>query len=87
MSNKKETVLAVEGMTCSSCVRHVTSALAGLPGIVEVAVELKSGKVRVAHDGDGASTDEMIAALGEAGYESRTVGEPHPSPSRHTAGT
>jgi copper chaperone len=71
MSNKKETILAVDGMTCSSCIRHVTAALRELPGIAEIEVKLKDGKVRVAHDADDASTGEMIAALRGAGYESR----------------
>lgn len=74
MSTKKETVLAVDGMTCTSCVRHVTAALRHLPGIGEVEVRIKDGKVRVAHDADGASIEEMIAALADAGYESRTEG-------------
>lgn len=74
MSNKKETILAVDGMTCSSCIRHVTGALRELPGIAEIEVQLKDGKVRVAYDANGASTDEMIAALGGAGYESRVAG-------------
>lgn len=74
MSNKKETILAVDGMTCSSCIRHVTAALRELPGIGEVEVRIKDGKVRVAHDANGASIEEMIAALREAGYESRASG-------------
>ena len=68
MSNNKETILAVEGMTCRSCIRHVTNALRELPGIAAVEVELRDGKVSVVHDAARASTDEMIAALGEAGY-------------------
>lgn len=45
MSNKKETILSVEGMTCSSCIRHVESALSELEGIEKVEVKLKEGKV------------------------------------------
>ena len=71
MSNKKETILSVEGMTCSSCIRHVESALAELEGTERVEVKLKDGKVRVEHDPSRATLDEMIRALGEAGYESR----------------
>lgn len=71
MSNHQETILAVEGMTCSSCIRHVEHALRELSGVAKVAVNLKDGKVRVEHDPSGASIDEMIEALGEAGYESR----------------
>jgi copper chaperone len=71
MANEKETVLAVEGMTCSACVRHVTAALSELPGIEKVEVELETRKVRIAHGAEGTSTDEMIAALNGAGYEAR----------------
>lgn len=70
MSNK-ETILSVEGMTCSSCIRHVEHALSELEGIEKVEVKLKDGKVRIEHDPSRSTIDEMIAALGEAGYESR----------------
>lgn len=71
MSNKKEVILSVEGMTCSSCVRHVTSALRELEGIDAIEVRLRDGKVKVEHDPSLATIDEMVQALGEAGYESR----------------
>ena len=71
MSNKKEVVLSVEGMTCSSCVRHVESALRELEGIAAIEVRLRYGEVRVEHDPSLATIDEMVQALGEAGYESR----------------
>ena len=71
MTNKKETILSVEGMTCSSCIRHVESALRVLEGIENVEVKLKDGKVRVEHDPSRSTIDEMIRALGEAGYGSR----------------
>lgn len=75
MSTKKETRFAVEGMSCSSCVHHVTLALRGLQGVGEVEVALKDGKVRVAHDADGASVDAMVEAIREAGYEARPLAE------------
>lgn len=71
MSNKKETILSVEGMTCSSCVRHVEHALSEIEGIEKVEVKLKDGKVRVEHDPSRSTIDEMIRALDEAGYASR----------------
>lgn len=67
MSNPKETLLAVEGMSCSSCVRHVEGALRTLAGVEKVEVRLRSGEVRVEHD-PSASMQEMVEALGEAGY-------------------
>jgi len=39
--------LQVEGMSCGSCVKHVTHALQPLPGVSGVEVDLQSGHVRV----------------------------------------
>ncbi|GAC1311604.1 MAG: heavy-metal-associated domain-containing protein [Vulcanimicrobiaceae bacterium] len=36
--------ITVSGMTCANCVRHVRTALAGLPGVRGVEVELASGR-------------------------------------------
>jgi copper chaperone len=74
MSNKKETILNVDGMTCSSCIRHVEAALHEIDGIDKVEVKLKDGKVRIEHDPSRSTIDEMIQALGDAGYESRAAG-------------
>lgn len=73
MATNKETILDVQGMTCSSCVRHVQAALRQLEGINEIEVRINEGKVRVRHDPEGASADEMIGALAGAGYESRAT--------------
>jgi copper chaperone len=69
-----DTILDVDGMTCSSCVRHVEGALKVLDGVGAIEVNVKDGKVRVAHDPTRASVEAMIDALGDAGYESRPVG-------------
>lgn len=75
MSNtkQKQTVLAVEGMTCSSCVSHVDQALKELRGVDEVEVRYREGKVVVEHDAGNAPVAALIEALREAGYESRPV--------------
>jgi copper chaperone len=73
--NSKETVLAVSGMSCGSCVRHVHEALDGLNGITKVDVRLREGKVVVLHDPEVAPVGALVEALGEAGYES----EPTPA--------
>ncbi len=39
--------LQVEGMSCGSCVKHVTQALQPLPGVSGVEVDLQSGHVRL----------------------------------------
>lgn len=70
--NTKETLFAVEGMTCGSCVRHVRAALGALEGVEQVDVQLKDGSVRVRHDAAAAPIEELIEALRSAGYGAST---------------
>ncbi len=58
--------LNVSGMTCGSCVKHVTSALKALDGVGDVNVDLAAGKVKVTRATD--ETDDLIATLIEDGY-------------------
>ena len=71
MAAIQDTTLVVQGMTCPSCIRHVESALRSLEGIAAIDVNLADGKVRVRHDASRASIAKLVAALAEAGYESR----------------
>ena len=71
MSTTKQTVLAVEGMTCGSCVRHVQGALQELAGVSTVLVHLRDGKAVVDHKLGGPSVEALIDAVREAGYECR----------------
>lgn len=70
----QEILLAVDGMTCASCVRHVEGALRELDGIAKIQVELGQGRVRIEHDPARASVPQMIEALEDAGYASRRAG-------------
>lgn len=67
--NQRDTILTVTGMSCGSCVRHVTSALRAVPGVSKVNVQLRAGLAEVQH-GNEASVDALISAVREAGYES-----------------
>jgi len=66
---QRNTVLNVLGMSCGSCVRHVTAALAAVPGVSKVDVQLRSGTAVIEHDAK-ATTLQLIEALRGAGYES-----------------
>lgn len=68
MTTTRETVLKVEGMSCSSCVRHINGALRGIEGVVDVEVRLKEHRVLVKH-GEEAPSQQLVEALHEAGYE------------------
>jgi Cu+-exporting ATPase len=68
-SSYQETTLDVAGMGCASCVHHVDQALKALAGVNRVAVKLAEGKVCVQHDAAIASSESLLEALAEAGYE------------------
>ncbi|MFN9478614.1 MAG: heavy metal translocating P-type ATPase [Betaproteobacteria bacterium] len=59
--------LPVRGMSCASCVAHVEKALAAVPGVAKVAVNLATESVTV----EAAAPDAraLRAAVDEAGYE------------------
>jgi len=67
----QQTMLQVDGMSCSSCVRHIQHALGELDGIDNVDVKLREGTVVVQHDAASAPLDTLVEALRDAGYESR----------------
>lgn len=67
-----EIVMEVTGMTCGSCVRHVTSALKAVDGVEDVAVDLASGRVAV-QGRPGTAPARLTSALADAGYPARVV--------------
>ena len=59
--------LAITGMTCNHCVKHVDRALRGVPGVTAVEVVLADQLARVTHE--DASLPAMVAAVSTAGYQ------------------
>lgn len=62
------TVLAVTGMTCATCVRVVTNALARVPGAAGVEVDLNDGRAVVSGT---AHPEALVAAVEKAGYDAQ----------------
>ncbi len=60
--------LPVSGMTCASCVTRVERALAKVPGVREVAVNLANETATVAADA-AVAPDALVGAIERAGYE------------------
>ena len=58
----------VEGMTCASCVRRVEKALAKVPGVVEVQVNLATEEARLVFQGAAAADALVAQALAARGY-------------------
>ncbi len=64
--------VGVEGMTCASCVGRVEKAIAAVPGVLEVSVNLATERASVRTAGR-APTDAIDAAIRAAGYEPRRL--------------
>ncbi|MCV0415692.1 MAG: heavy metal translocating P-type ATPase [Brevundimonas sp.] len=64
------TELAVEGMTCASCVGRVEKALRAVPGVSEATVNLATERATIR---GVAETSALVAAVAGAGYAARPV--------------
>ncbi|MCE7032084.1 heavy metal translocating P-type ATPase [Lysobacter sp. GX 14042] len=62
--------LAVEDMTCASCVGRVERALRAVPGVQEATVNLATGRASVRGVADAGA---LVAAVGGAGYAARVI--------------
>ena len=61
--------LKVEGMTCGGCVASVERVLKALDGVGKVDVSLERGEAAVEYDGTRVTTDDLTAAIEDAGYD------------------
>ena len=58
----------IEGMTCASCVGRVEKALAGVPGVTGVSVNIATERAQVDAEA-GVALDTIVGAVKRAGYE------------------
>ena len=62
-------------MTRDTCERHVMHALAGMTGVMDVQVNLRDERVTVEHLPDWIEVTSLTAALRDAGYVAKPVGQ------------
>ena len=67
--------LHVEGMHCESCVARVERVISQTPGVVSASIDLAAKRARVTFSGPP-DIGAVIAAIGEAGYESSVENSP-----------
>ena len=63
------TVLKVEGMSCEHCVKAIKSAVAKLPGVTDVQVDLNAKIVVVEHDAAQSPREEIMLEIEGQGYD------------------
>ena len=68
--------IAIDGMTCASCVSRVEKALASVPGVAKAEVNLATKLARI-ETADGAARatlpGQLVAAVEDAGYEAAAI--------------
>lgn len=74
--------LAVDGMTCASCVGRVERALRKVQGVAEVSVNLATERARVQLN-EPVAQEVLIAALDHAGYTARLPAHTQADHARH----
>lgn len=65
--------LSVQGLNCASCVGRVERALAAVPGVGEVAVNLATETARVQVDIESVSAEDLARASTDAGYPAQVI--------------
>ncbi|MGE5867020.1 MAG: heavy metal translocating P-type ATPase, partial [Rhizobacter sp.] len=71
----QETVLAIEGMTCASCVGRVEKALKAVPGVAAASVNLATERATVLAAGP-LPGGALVAAVAKAGYSAHDLSSP-----------
>ena len=62
--------VAIEGMTCASCVGRVEKALKAVPGVTNAVVNLATEKATIQGSADASA---LVAAIENAGYDARVI--------------
>ncbi len=76
----EQTVLAIEGMHCASCVSKIERSMRALPGVVEAEVNLATAQARVAYMPGVVERSDLVAAVERAGYSAAPLLEADEDP-------
>ncbi|MGH7537414.1 MAG: heavy-metal-associated domain-containing protein [Gemmatimonadales bacterium] len=66
--------LRVTGMTCGNCQMKVEKALKGVAGVYVAVVDLQDGEAEVDFNDDAVTTQQLVAAVEQAGYRAKLAG-------------
>lgn len=63
-----KTYFKIEGMHCGACANRVEKNIRRLPGIVDVAIDVTTGKAEVNYDSTKADPQKIQGQIMAAGY-------------------
>jgi copper chaperone CopZ len=64
-----KTLLRSQELSCPSCVAKIEKALLSLNGVQKAEVFFNTGRIEVEHDPQVSSSDDLLKAIRNAGYE------------------
>lgn len=67
--------LSIQGLSCASCVGRVERAIAAVPGVAGVAVNLATETAQVQFAAEQVSPDVLASASTDAGYPAQVIGQ------------
>ncbi|MEE9911322.1 MAG: heavy metal translocating P-type ATPase, partial [Deltaproteobacteria bacterium] len=67
--HQEKVTISVGGMTCAACVRRVENALKEVEGVLDVSVNLATGRATVIHQARWAGVSGLARAIADHGYE------------------
>jgi len=77
-------VLPIHGMTCAACQTHVERSLRAAPGVLDATVNLLAHSARVMYEPTLSSPGDLVAVVGESGYEAKLPSQTGPyDPTSH----
>ncbi|MDD3353636.1 heavy metal-associated domain-containing protein [Zoogloea sp.] len=65
----EEVVIKVAGMSCQGCVKNLSGALSGTPGVGSVQVSLEEGEARVSYDPARVSANALRTVVEDCGFD------------------
>lgn len=65
----EDVVIKVLGMSCQGCVKNLTGALSGTPGVSKVAVSLEEGEALVSYDPARVSANALRTVVEDCGFD------------------
>src|SRR5579859_3264324 len=69
MGQRRQVVLAVEGMMCATCAMRIEKGLKKLPGVAEASVNLASEQAAVTYDSTQTDLEQMTRKVAAIGYK------------------
>ena len=76
----ERTTLAIEGMSCASCVAKIERAMMAQPGVLKAEVNLATNLARVDYFPGVVERSDLLSAVERAGYSAEPIGEEDKDP-------